>query len=345
MPTAISNQQAQVVRYDSPTTLLDKISGALYGREKECNIMLPLIEKLQTRPSFSTSPFCVTPSAPVVDDFWLVVQTNTGEVEFVLSCTNGPLGGYPIFIWCGRPVSTMSREFIHQRMALVTQHLLKSLPSPKRVFSVFAPTQVTRAFASEWSILTGFEINQEPYYHATFSSVTAHTLLPAAPSKFELPQYSLRRATAADEAGVADLCYTFALTGDPFVLDRDAALLEATCLISQGQAYVCEVGGIIVCLVAVTRSSTNHATITKVVTHLDFGRQGWAKRLVREVCLRLLHKERKQSVLLYVALNNTPAERAYKSVGFGGLLGDAQDPNLDTEWLELGFDGTDLGHW
>lgn len=59
----------------------------------------------------------------------------------------------------------------------------------------------------------------------------------------------------------------------------------------------------------------------------------------------LLHKERKQSVLLYVALGNSPAERAYKSVGFGGLLGDAQDSNLDTEWLELGFDGTDLGHW
>ncbi|KIO31743.1 hypothetical protein M407DRAFT_67579 [Tulasnella calospora MUT 4182] len=307
--------------------------------------MLPLIQKLQTRPSFATSPFSVTPSAPVVDDFWLVVQSNAGEVEFVASCTNGPLGGYPIFIWCGRPVSTMSPAFIQQRMSLLTHHLLKSLSSPKRVFSVFAPTAVTHAFATAWSTLTNFEIVESPYYHATFSSVTAKTLLPASPPKFELPQYSLRQATPADEAGVADLCYTFALTGDPFVLDQAGAQKEARCLISQGQAYVCEVGGVIVCLVAVTRSSTNHATITKVVTHPGFLGQGWAKRLVREVCLRLLHKEGKKSVLLYVALNNRPAEYAYKGVGFAGLLGEAQDPNMDNEWLELGFEGTDNGHW
>lgn len=159
MPTAISNQSAQVVRYDSPTALLAQISGALYGREKECNIMLPLIEKLQTRPSFSTSPFCVTPSAPVVDDFWLVVQSNAGEVEFVVSCTNGPLGGYPIFIWCGRPVSTMSREFIHQRMTLATQHLLKSLSSPKRVFSVFGKSPLRFLPLGQVAHATAFSSN------------------------------------------------------------------------------------------------------------------------------------------------------------------------------------------
>ncbi|KAG8910728.1 hypothetical protein FRC00_007639 [Tulasnella sp. 408] len=239
----------------------------------------------------------------------------------------------------------MSRAFIQQRMSLLTQHLLKAVPSPKRVYSVFAPTQVTREFAAAWSALTNFEIVDSPYYHATFSSVTASTLLPPSPSKFELPQYSLRQATPADEAGVADLCYTFALTGEPFFLDHTGATKEARCLISQGQAYVCEVGGVIVCLVAVTRSSTNHATITKVVTHPGFGGQGWAKRLVRDVCLRLLHQEGKKSVLLYVALGNGPAENAYRGVGFAGLLGAPQDPNTDTEWLELGFEGTDLGHW
>ncbi|KAG8915360.1 hypothetical protein FRC01_003688 [Tulasnella sp. 417] len=345
MSSAVSSQQSRVVRYNSANELISQVGHALFHREAECNIMLPLIQKLQTRPSFATSQFCVTPSAPVVDDFWLVVQSSSNEVEFVLSCTNGPLGGYPVFIWCGRPVSTMSLPFIQQKMSLLCQHLLKAVPSPKRVFSVFAPTKVTRAFATAWSTLTDFDIVESPYYHATFSSVTAQTLLPASPAKFELPQYSLRQATNADEAGVAELCYTFALTGEPFILDHAGAQKEARCLISQGQAYVCEVGGSIVCLVAVTRSSTNHATITKVVTHPGFGGQGWAKRLVREVCLRLLHEEGKKSVLLYVALDNVPATKAYKGVGFAGLLGDAQDPNMDTEWLELGFDGTDLGHW
>lgn len=61
--------------------------------------------------------------------------------------------------------------------------------------------------------------------------------------------------------------------------------------------------------------------------------------------LRLLYDENKASVVLYVAIGNVPAEKVYHNVGFSGLMGTARDPSLDDEWLEIGFEGTDLGHW
>lgn len=162
-------------------------------------------------------------------------------------------------------------------------------------------------FVPVWYSLTDMEPVIEPYYHAVCSSLSKETLKTHSPVATITPKrYALRKASPADESGVAHLCYDFSSTSvspvssvlrtrtltvtrfpqAPFILDRVGARQEACNLITQGQAYVCEVEGQIACLVAVTRSSSRVAAITKVVTHKAYVSQGWAKRLVRDVSTR-----------------------------------------------------------
>lgn len=50
-------------------------------------------------------------------------------------------------------------------------------------------------------------------------------------------------------------------------------------------------------------------------------------------------------MVLYVAIGNVAAEKVYHNVGFSGLMGTPRDAEADDEWLEIGFEKTDLGHW
>lgn len=61
----------------------------------------------------------------------------------------------------------------------------------------------------------------------------------------------------------------------------------------------------------------------------------------------LLLYENKQAIVLYVAHNNPGAAKVYHRVGFQGLSGIAahERPAGVEDWLELGFQGTQLGHW
>ncbi|KAG8901628.1 hypothetical protein FRB99_005188 [Tulasnella sp. 403] len=315
--------------YHSATTFLNDVHHDLVRRERDYNVILPLLLKPANDPS----------------NLWIVDRTGS-TLDFVLSCTIGSMGAYPVFIVPARPLHSMSNEFIRERVTTLVRRLARSLPSSRRVFSVFAPSTITRIFADEWHALTGHTIIDEPYYHARFCSVTRNTLRSELPIRTGTPSYTLRKAVSSDELGVAALCHEFASTSHPFVLDHEGALHEARLLISQGQVYVCDLGaGQIASIVAVTRSSPTNATITKVVTHPSFTRQGWAKRLVRYVCSRMLNEEHKMHVTLYVAHENISAQKAYHSVGFSGLFDNPIDTDIDQDWLELGFDNTDVGHW
>lgn len=141
----------EITRYDSPIDLLRDAGSALYGREKEANVVLPVVEKLLQRNktnSLAHAPLDDTQqlsASPNVPNLWLVLRTQPpsgtsschGTIDFVLSCTNGSMGAYPIFVWAARPVRTMTNDFIQVRMAFLAKHLFYNLPSTKRVFSVF----------------------------------------------------------------------------------------------------------------------------------------------------------------------------------------------------------------
>lgn len=81
-------------------------------------------------------------------------------------------------------------------------------------------------------------------------------------------------------------------------------------------------------------SFVNYQNIVKLLS-IDLGRcvDSW------------LFGERKDSVVLYVAHDNEPAERAYHRVGFGGLCGTPATELEVEDWLEVGFKNTEMGHW
>jgi len=137
MPTS------KVQRYDSPIQLYDDIGSYLLQRERECNIILPHVLKLRSQklnkatPSYSfDTP--ATSSSSYTPDFWLVLF-HSNLPQFVLSCTNGPLGSYPVFIWSATPIGDLPRHTITHGMQVLAQHLRHHLPlkMARRVYSVF----------------------------------------------------------------------------------------------------------------------------------------------------------------------------------------------------------------
>lgn len=133
-------------------------------------------------------------------------------------------------------------------------------------------------------------------------------------------------------------------------MTKDQAIAEAKILIKSGQTWLLEVAhpgepSVVACIVCVTRSSQNVATITKVYTIPEARGHKCAQRLVLFVTHELLAK--KLAVVLYAARDNIAARTAYDRVGFIGLgtrgpyIEDAED------WLEIGFDraAVELGHW
>lgn len=115
-------------------------------------------------------------------------------------------------------------------------------------------------------------------------------------------------------------------------------------------------------MVAVTRTSSTVAGMTKVYTAPEFRGQGCAERLVNWVCQRcvpnhsisnlysrLLFRQFERgmkSVVLFVG-HTLAAKRVYHRVGFVGLdqVKSPTSPQDVENWLELGFYGTRLGHW
>jgi len=149
----------------------------------------------------------------------------------------------------------------------------------------------------------------------------------------------------SDIEDIARLAKGFADDSIYFPLDIELARVEAHELVSKGQIWLYEVSGAVAAICAVTRSSMKVSAITKVYTCPNWRRQGFAEHLVRSVTRRLLLDCGKESVVLYVGHENS-ARRVYHRVGFVGLSGNPEERPEDVEdALELGFVGTNRGHW
>ncbi|KAI0721390.1 hypothetical protein C8T65DRAFT_601521 [Cerioporus squamosus] len=284
-------------------------------------------------------------------DFWVVVwdltkpSESSAAVLFVLSCTTGPLGPYPIFIFTPLPSVLLVGAFVRPRI-LAMVRALRAVVAPERVFSVFALDALTDAFAASWAAETGIQLDSNPlYYHASLMCCDRTTLRPHPPPGDGT--FASRLATAADVKKVSVLCQEFSVTSEPFVLSCEQAALEAELLVKKRQLWVHVLRrpgreSEIACIVAVTRITANVAGITKVFTGPRWRTRGCAERLTRHVCEHLL--KTRDTVVLYVGHNN-PAGKVYERVGFVGF---ASRPYDRTEsWKELGFDldKVDLGHW
>ncbi|KAJ8517526.1 hypothetical protein ONZ45_g5311 [Pleurotus djamor] len=223
-------------------------------------------------------------------EFWITCSTPTSAsssssseaaLDLMLSCTNGPVGKYPIFIATTHPHSSLSPDFLQERMAAIVD-LLCQKTHPSRVYSVYAPKPISEAFAKEWSIRTGIRCEPEPYYDARVSYCTKGAFVDT-PIKASNQRLEFRRADERDLVRVAELCYGFASESPPFEHTQESSEVESRALISHRLAWILLADDQIVSLVAVTRNSAAVATITKVYTPPAFRGHKYAEKLVRHV--------------------------------------------------------------
>ncbi|KAJ3002380.1 hypothetical protein NUW54_g5877 [Trametes sanguinea] len=284
-------------------------------------------------------------------NLWAVckIAGQDSEVIFILSCTRGPIGDYPIFIYTPLSRAVLTDDFLYLPMLSMVRALQAHVP-PERVFSVFALDAVADKFAATWTAETGVRLADQPtYYHAKLLCCTKATIGNIVHE--ENTSVQIRRARAADVSALARLCHGFASTSEPFVLSEQQALYEASMLIHNGETWIYAIPGRqagheveITCMVAVTRTTETVSAITKVFTAPNWRGHGHAQHLVHFVCASLLQE--KESIVLYVAHNNHAAEKVYRRVGFADHSS-SRDDLLADSWKELGFDRevAQLGHW
>ncbi len=166
-----------------------------------------------------------SPTPDGTADCWVVVWNLTepsgtsAAILFVLSCTTGPLGPYPIFIFTPLPAASLAREFLSPRI-LAMARALRLMVAPERVFSVFAVDALADAFVASWTVETGIQLNSNPvYYHASLMCCDRNTLR-THPPQGEVT-FASRLATAADVKKVSLLCQDFSATSvSGHTLDR-----------------------------------------------------------------------------------------------------------------------------
>lgn len=194
---------------DLPTAFWD----ALMQNEAAANIILPFAKKALDFPREEGS-----------DQLWIVLYDETSDdVEFVLSCTKGPLGNYPIFVFTpkssvqlaleGRLGKSMTASLLQLVLCLLRE------VSPQRVFSVFSIAMVAEKFAEIFEEHThGIHALEDPYrYDATFTFCTRETLKKASVSFSSRPEsedilIALCHADTSHLEGIKALCKGFSFT-------------------------------------------------------------------------------------------------------------------------------------
>ena len=200
--------------YHHASDLPEEVWGALLQNEAAANVILPFAKKASNFPRGSDS-----------EQLWIVVYDDANNIEFVLSCTKGPLGHYPIFIVASKSSAQLDQEErrgknIADALSPLVICLLKEVP-PQRVFSVFSIAKVTEKFAEIFEEHTlqqyGVQAIKNPYYDATFAFCTSETFVESQDFTFRLQEsedivIALRRADMSHLEGIKRMCKKFSET-------------------------------------------------------------------------------------------------------------------------------------
>ena len=192
-----------VETFTSASAISDNVWEALKAKPRDSNIILPhALKSLAEEKSGEL---------PVSNQVWIACSSyNPRTVDLVLSCTEGPMGSYPIFIFSTRPFASLTHEYLLPRLVALARKLREAVPI-KRVYSVFAPEPITQLFASLWTEATGVEgYTDEPYYAAKLSYCTKRSIVNRQTIVHADLVYDLRPAINDDILDVAELCYDFA---------------------------------------------------------------------------------------------------------------------------------------
>ena len=190
--------------YTSASSLPSLVWETFRSYPCEANVMFPHAEKCREQERRGESS----------DGLWITCTTSerftTTSLDFVLSCTRSPLGDYPVFIFTTLPSREHDCEHARRRICSIVRLLAQNVRL-ERVFSVFAPEQITRIFASTWADHTGVGLDRDPVYYAAKSSYcTVQSFRPRQHSVLPGVSYDLRLARDEDAARCAELCHGFA---------------------------------------------------------------------------------------------------------------------------------------
>jgi hypothetical protein len=165
-------------------------------------------------PALLTSLAAEEDGVVIPNQMWLVFygqDKRAQTVEFVLSCTDGYMGTYPIFIFTTHKYSDLNSTYLIPRLQFLAEVLHETVPV-ERVYSVFAPEIIATLFVDIWTNITGIERHMpDPYYYAAKISFCSRRTL----SRRQATQdaaFSMRPARMEDREQVADLCFDFAQT-------------------------------------------------------------------------------------------------------------------------------------
>ncbi|KAJ7255966.1 hypothetical protein C8J57DRAFT_1024417, partial [Mycena rebaudengoi] len=179
--------------YRSASSLSDEVWSALKASPQNSNVILPIaLKSLAREKNQGTAGH---------DQYWIAVHSH-GAVDFILSCTNGDIGAYPIFIFTTHPIHHLTPDFLLPRLVCLAEALHAAVPI-EHVYSVFAPDAVTTMFVEIWSSLTGVgAYKDDPYYHAKLSYCTKRSFVNRQMTVLPGLVYQLRPAVDSDLEGV-----------------------------------------------------------------------------------------------------------------------------------------------
>ena len=222
MPIAIPQSPiVSVFRHSS--ALPPMVWDAFRQHERNANIMYPHAIADLTAPNDASRP-----------QLWLTCSsyhssTSPFTLDFVLSCTEGPLGSYPIFIFTTAPFDTLlDTMYVYPRIKALVDALLQNIPS-ERVFSVFAQEPVTRVFTSLWEANTRISSYKTPYYAANLTYCTKQTFVNRSTTLIPGISFTPRLAVESDIDAVTSLCKGFAATSVSRHLSTEAQSCDIDC--------------------------------------------------------------------------------------------------------------------
>jgi hypothetical protein len=203
MPGLSSTSFLTVDVYRHANSLPSSVWDAFRRRERDMNIIYPHAQAQRGREQDNRQ-------------LWMTCSTVTPELreatlDLILTCTEGPIGPYPIFIVPAIDTDALGAEFLQTRLAQLVDSLLEYVPM-ERVFSIFAPQATTVAFAHLWSRQTGISFYRDPYYAAKLSRCNSKTFINQKMSDLPNISYEPRLAVMNDTTAVASLCQDFAAT-------------------------------------------------------------------------------------------------------------------------------------
>lgn len=206
--TRVPSQTITTTPYRNPTSIPQAIIDQLREDALASNVILPHLERLRLQGNEGEIQ---------EGEFWIACTSSVrGSVlpptlDFLLACTTGPAGRFPIFIYSGRAVHAMDMDFLGDRIPSLVRELLNQQTDKKRVYAVFAVQEVSSKFAEWWYRMTNIAPVPQPYFFASHTYCTSSTFCDVN-SQVTPPGWltEIRLAKTEDIQWAANLCQGFA---------------------------------------------------------------------------------------------------------------------------------------